>query len=201
MHKFASEYYITIASAIREYLYSDGVKVTKFRNDFKKAIQQAFYPAFEQGLADGGGEIPATGDDLDWINAKDAAEFGYVDMLFQHLKALKDAVKAGEETMDVYRGVPEQHAESYARTLDGIYSEGKIRGAKDQMLTFGGQKGEEGPCGDTGTCAKLMGKRHKASWWKAKGLIPGQPGNDNYDCGGWQCKHYLYNNKGEIFNV
>lgn len=200
-----SEYWLTLAGTIREYLYTDGVRITKFRNDYRKAIQQAFYPAFEQGLTDGGGEVPATGDDLAWINAKADAERGFADALFQSLKELKDAQKAenaeakeeGRLRENLFEGVPERRADGYARTLDGIYGEGKIRGAKDQMLTFGGSDGME----SCATCQKLKGVSHRASWWVKHRLIPGQPGNDSYDCGGFQCQHILYNQKGEIFNV
>jgi hypothetical protein len=184
-----------IQGTITEYFYTDNVSITRFRNVWRKAVQEAFYPAFEMGLVDGGGESPAVEDDLAWINAKADAERGFVDELFQRLKELKKL--AAEEGRGVLEGVAEARSEGYARTLDGVYSEGKIRGAKNQMLTFGGSDGFE----SCRTCQRLKGQRHRASWWKSKGLIPGQPGNDNYDCGGYQCQHILFNDKGEIFNV
>ena len=204
-----SEYWLTLAGTIREYLYTDGVRITKFRNDYRKAIQNAFYPAFEMGLTDGGGEVPATGDDLAWINAKADAERGFADSLFGQLKELKDAQKAenaeakeeGRRPENLFEGVPERRADGYADTLDSVYSQGKIRGAKDQMLTFGGQAGQEGPCGTTGTCARLMGQRHRASWWVKRHLVPGEPGNEAYDCRSYNCHHFLFNDRGEIFNV
>ena len=189
------EYSATIQGIVREYLYSDNVRITRFRNDFKKAILQAFYPAFEIGLSDGGGEPPATGDDLAWINAKADAEFGYTDSLFQYLKELKQ--QAQEEGLQILSGVAEEKGEGYARTLDAVYGEGKVRGAKNKMLTFGGRSGIES-CPE---CIKLMGKRHKASWWIAHGLVPGQPGNTNFSCAGYRCEHFLYDDRGEIFNV
>jgi hypothetical protein len=190
------EYSATIQGIVREYLYSDNVRITRFRNDFKKAILQAFYPAFELGLSDGGGEPPATGDDLDWINAKAEAEFGYTDSLFQYLKELKQ--QAREEGLEILSGVAEEKGEGYARTLDGVYSEGKIRGAKNQVLEFTGPDGNE----SCPTCQRLKGKRHKASWWIGHGLVPGQPGNGSFECHGYNCKHYLFSVKtGEVFTV
>jgi len=188
-------YKATIQGTIDEYLYTDGVSITRFRNVWRKAVQEAFYPAFEMGLVDGGGEAPAQGEDLQWINAKADAERGYVDELFVQLKALKK--QAQEEGIKIFDGVAERRSEGYCRTLDSIYSEGKIRGAANMMLTFGGADGME----SCRTCQKLKGARHRASWWKGHNLIPGQPGNGNYDCGGYQCQHILFNDKGEIFNV
>ena len=146
------EYKATIEGLVRQYLYEDGVKITSFKSAFKRAVQEGFYPAFEQGLIDGGSEPPAVEDDLDWINAKAAAEWGYVDMLFQQLKELKAEAKT--EGYQILEGVAEARAEGYARTLDGIYSEGKIRGAKNKMLTFGGDDGEE----SCKTCQKYKGQ-------------------------------------------
>lgn len=186
------EYKAMIEGIVTEYLYTDKVSITRFRNAFKRAIVEAFVPAFEQGLKDGGGVDFAEGEDLDWINAKVDAEFGFVDMLFQQLKDLKTQAK--EEGNQIFLGVPENKAEGYARTLDGIYSEGKIRGSKNKMLTFGGDDGEE----SCRTCQKLKGQRHRASWWKNHGLIIYR-GNSNYECGCWQCQHYLFDDQGNIY--
>jgi hypothetical protein len=188
-YKMECEGYIT------EYLYTDNVRVTKFKSNFKKAIVGSFYPAFEQGLIDGGGEAPAQGDDLEWINARVEREFAFVDELFQYLKDLKKQAK--EEGIKIYEGVAGKRAENYARTLDGVYSTGKMRGAKNQMLTFGGEDGQES-CPE---CQKMRGKRHRASWWIGHGLVPGIPGSVAYSCHGYNCKHFLYNSKGEVFTL
>ena len=186
------EYKATIEGLVRQYLYEDGVKVTTFRNAFKRAVQEGFYPAFEQGLTDGGSEPPAQEDDLAWINAKAAAEWGFVDMLFQQLKELKAEAKV--EGYAILEGVAEARAEGYARTLDGIYSEGKIRGAKNKMLTFFGDDGEE----SCKTCQKLKGQRHRASWWVKRDLVIYR-GNSNYECGCWQCQHGFHDDQGNVY--
>ena len=186
------EYKATIEGLVRQYLYEDGVRITAFKSAFKRAVQEGFYPAFEQGLTDGGSEPPAVEDDLDWINAKAAAEWGFVDMLFQQLKELKALAKV--DGYQILEGVAEARAEGYARTLDGIYSEGKIRGAKNKMLTFGGDDGEE----SCKTCQKYKGQRHRASWWVKRDLIIYR-GNANYECGCWQCQHYFFDDSGNVY--
>jgi hypothetical protein len=187
-----SAYKIECAGYITEYLYSDSVRITRFRNLFKKAILAAFYPAFEQGLIDGGGAAPAEGEDLEWINARVEREFGFVDELFYQLRDLKKEAK--DEGAGILAGVSEARSEGYARTLDGIYSAGKVRGAANKMLTLGGPDGKE----SCGTCQRLKGQRHKASWWKNHGLLIYR-GNDNYECGCWECQHYLYDDKGQVY--
>jgi len=190
-----SEYYMAVAGTIREYLYTDGANTLQYTQRFRAFISQYFPLAFEQGYIDGGSEMPAEPDDADWLSSRIDNERTFAAMLFQQLKELKTLAK--EEGREVFDGVPEKHADGYVKTLDAVYSEAKVRGAKNQMLTFGGRSGRES-CPD---CQKLMGKRHRAKWWKAKGLIPGIPGNTNFECGGWQCEHILFNDKGEVFNV
>jgi hypothetical protein len=189
-----SGYKMEVKGHIDEYLYSDNVKITRFRNSFKRAILEAFYPAFEQGLMDGGGEAPAQDEDLDWINARVDRELTFVDDLFEYLKDLKKQAK--EEDNSIFEGVSELRSEGYARTLDGIYSTGKIMAKKNIMLTFGGPDGVES-CAE---CKKLKGQRHRASWWIGHGLLLTR-GNENYTCGVYHCEHHLYDVKGNVYTV
>jgi hypothetical protein len=176
---------------MREYLYTDGARVQKYKNMFKRAINEAFYPAFDQGLIDGGGSLPREPEEHQWIVARVTQEWGFVNLLFD---ALRDFKK--ESTKADYDGEASKRAEGYCRTLDGVYGQGKVFGAKNKMLTFGGNDGAE----SCATCQKLKGKRHRASWWKNKDLIIYR-GNQNYDCGCWQCQHILFSDKGEVFTV
>ena len=185
-------YKLEVGAAINEYLYTDNVRITRFRNTFKKAILRAFYPAFEQGLVDGGGEAPAQGEDLEWINSRVDQEFSFVDGLFMQLRDLKK--QAEEEGRGILEGVADAKSEGYARTLDGVYNQGKVRGAGNKMLTFGGSDGAE----SCKTCQRLKTQRHRASWWKKHGLII-ERGNDNYDCGCWQCEHFLFDDQGHVY--
>lgn len=185
-------YKYSIASTIQEYLYSENVKVTRFKSQFKRAISESFYPAFDQGYVDGGSELPIEPDDTDYVNSRVDGEYGFVDTLFQQLRDLKKQV--AEEGTGILQGVAESRAEGYARTLDGIYSQGKVRGGKNKMLTFGGTDGKE----SCKTCQKLKSQRHKASWWKNHGLILYR-GNDRYECGVYECQHYLYDDEGHVY--
>jgi len=38
---------------------------------------------------------------------------------------------------------------------------------------------------------RLKGKRHRRSWFIEHGLVPGQPGNQNFECQGFNCRHVL----------
>lgn len=189
------EYRSTLYSAILSYF--DSTKsVTVERNRARRAVIDNFYPAAELGVEDGGGEAPLMDDDLTWINGRADAERANIDALFNQLKEMR---KDPEFTRDDAFSMANLRADNYAKTLDSIYSEAKVRGAKNQMLTFGGQDGHapEFPCPE---CKKLKGQRHRAKWWISRGLVP-YPGNPNFTCGTWQCKHFLFNDKGQVFTI
>jgi hypothetical protein len=183
-----------IWGCVEEYLTTEGARVTKYRNQFMQAVSYAFDQAAKQGWADGGGGTwpkDADKEDLAWETERLNEELGHVEKLFQTLKELK------ADGPDSYEGESDKRADGYARTLDAIYSEAKIRAAKNTMLTFGGEDGQE----SCKTCQKWKAKRHKASFWLKRGLIPGQPGNVNFECGGWQCMHILYDDQGKVFTI
>jgi hypothetical protein len=185
-----------IYTAVLEFLSGDK-SIASFKNVAKRAIQEAFYPAAEQGMKDGGGEPPLQGEDLQWLNGRTDAERANIDSMFQSLKELR----ADPEplTTDEKFLAANTRADNYATTLDSIYSEAKTRGAGATMLTFGGTDGHapEFPCPE---CKKLKGQRHRASWWISRGLIP-YPGNTNFTCGTWQCQHYLYDDTGKVYTL
>lgn len=176
-----------------EYFLTDKVPITRFRNEFKKAIADAFDQAFWLGYEAGGGdpENPDP-DDQSWLGSAITGEFGYVDQLFEQVKAMK---KEGLSVQE-YEAFASERAEGYAKTLDNIYSQGQMRGNKNIMLTFGGPDGEE----SCTTCQRLKGARHSAKWWLARGLEIFR-GNRNYECGNWQCQHYFYDDKGKVYTL
>ena len=186
-------YYWEVWGLISEYLAEDGARITRFRNGMKRSIAYHFGQAAAQGWADGGGgdwQRDADADSREWESNRIYEEFGYVDELFRQLRELK---KEGE---DAIAGEAERRAEGYARTLDGIYAEAKIRAAGNKMLTFDGFDGQE----SCNTCQRLKGSRHRASWWIRRGLVPHQ-GNRNFECGGWNCQHYLYDDQGNVWSL
>ena len=183
---------LTVWGNVQDYLYTANAKVTRFKNEIKKEMLSAFTEAFNEGYLDGGGD-PDDKDaaDDEWLTAKMNAEIGYIDQMFAQLKELKTEAK---EDPDVLKGVADKRADGYARGLDGIYSEGKIRGAKNMMLTFAGDDGEESCV----TCQKMKGQRHRASWWTKRGLTIFR-GNTNYECGCYNCQHFLHDDKGSVY--
>lgn len=190
-----NEYRSTLYSEIATYLSGSG-SVAKYKNAVRLAVNAAFTEASDMGYVDGGGTLPTDKDTNDWLNGRVAAEFANVDALFTQLAALrKDPEFEKSEASDIAM----TRADGYTATLDGIYNESKVRGAGNLMLTFGGEDGHTKgfPCR---TCAKAKGQRHRASWWIKRGLIP-YPGNSNFDCGAWQCKHFLYTDAGDLFTI
>lgn len=189
------DYRYAVYAAVGDFLFTEeGAKITRFRNAFKRAVLNAFFPAFEQGIQDGGGALPLEPDDYDWVMAQQDTEFGYIDQLFQDLKALKK--QSIEEGIGILDGVADARADGYANGLDAIYNQGRVRGAKNRMLTLGGEDGAD----SCETCQNLKGKRHRASWWVSHGLVPGR-GNRNYKCGGFNCFHFLFDDAGDVFTL
>lgn len=187
------EYEITIEAAMVNYMFDIGGRSTKYKSAFKTAIGTYFGEAFKQGFEDGSGLFypdDASMDDIAWVGAKQTAEFGYVDSLFLQLKQLKDT-----ETQNVWYPEIKRRVQGYLRTLDGVYNEGKLRGHRDRALTFTGNDGQE----SCPTCMKWKGKRHRASFWINRSLIPGQPGNDAFECRGYNCQHFLIDDDGNLF--
>lgn len=170
--------------------YFEGGNVTTPRNQFKRAMVEAFGAAFDLGWADGGGEGVPDSDALAWFNARVDQEFGYIEMLFVEAKELRR-----DTEFDSFAWTT-QRADGYTRTLREIYNAGFLRATKDQMVTFEGDDGEK-PCD---TCKKLKGARHKISWFVKRNYIP--PHGTGLDCAkGGHCRHYLVNDKGERMTV
>ena len=174
--------------------YFEGGNVTSPRNAFKRGMVEAFGAAFDTGWRDGGGTGMPDVDALAWFNPRVEAEFGFIDMLFAQIKDLR---KDGE--FDYFSFVT-QKADGYVRTLRDIYNMGKMFASKNKMLTFDGEDGKpDNICQSTGgTCVRLKGQRHRASWWISHGLVPYR-GNPNYDCGAWECRHYLRDDDGNRY--
>lgn len=190
----SAQYHDAITQAIVDYFTGDRRRQDA-NADFRKATTNAFGDGFETGWIDGGGEMPIDDTDaLDWLNARQEQEYGFVNILFAQMKDLKD-----EKDFDYFSFATER-ADGYTATLNSVYAEGRLRASKNKMLTFTGTDGSADHICQSigGTCVRLMGQRHRASWWVAHGLIPGS-GNNNYDCGGFNCQHILEADDGEQF--
>jgi hypothetical protein len=190
-NQIRSIYKYQIQNAILGFLIDDANNPTKYANEMKKAMVQSFSEAFDRGYADAGGDTKEMEQaDHTWVGNKQTTEIGFIGQLFDRLKELKKEEPDEDNTSEV-----DDRAEGYATTLDGVYAEGRLRGNKNIMLTFDGDDGQES-CKD---CQKWKGKRHSAKFWIKRGLIPGQPGNQNFACRGYNCEHYLFDDNGEIW--
>ena len=195
-----SIYKYEIKNAILGYFIEGSDNPFKYAAEMKKSMSAAFSDAFESGYEEGGGSVPDIADsDKLWLSNKKETERGFIGQLFDRLKEMKKESREEGQTQDEFLYEIdleiETRSEGYAKTLDGIFDEGKLRGAKNIMLTFDGEDGEES-CPE---CKKWKGKRHKASFWVKRGLVPGQPGNQNFSCCGYNCRHYLFDDEGNIW--
>jgi hypothetical protein len=170
--------------------YFEGGNVAPSRNAFKKAMIQAFGDAFDLGYETGGGELPIDDDSFGWLEARLNQEAGYIDMLFESAKQLRK-----EEDADYFTWLT-AHVDNYVNTLREIYNVGSLNAQKDKVVVFTGDDGAES-CLD---CRKLKGKRHKISWFVARGYVP--PHGQGLECHpGRRCQHYLEDKDGNRVTI
>jgi hypothetical protein len=176
-----------IHDAVYDYLTGSG-NVTAYRSAMALAVSAAYIAAADAGYQEGGGELPLDADTAAWARGQLDAQLGFIDQLFESLRDLRKEgdVNATAEAL--------ARANGYASSLDQLYSEAATRGAKNKMLTFVGSDGKES-CKD---CKRMKGQRHRASWWIEHDMVPG---SSAYECGGWQCEHYLETDDGERFTI
>jgi hypothetical protein len=189
-----SQYVNDIENAMINYLMGDkGMASSK--GEFKRSTSTSFVDAFETGYTEtAGGTYEPEPEDSEWLAQRQAQELGYIDGLYVAMKEMKSAT--GDEALsnaDIL-DFAETRAAGYARTLDGVYSQGKLRGKKNIMLTLDGPDGKES-CPE---CQRLKGQRHRSKWWVARDLVPG-PGNINYSCNGYNCQHQLFDDAGTVW--
>lgn len=168
--------------------YLSGGSIADARNRMSNAVAKAYVETADFAYVEGGGELPLDDETAAWAREQLTAQFGFIDDLFDRLKEIrkKGDFDAGE--------IANARADGYASGLDQFYSETKTRGAKNKMLTFVGSDGKES-CKD---CQRMKGQRHRASWWIKNDLVPG---SSKYECGGWNCEHYLIDDQGNQFTI
>lgn len=184
------QYSAAIEDAILDYFIGSDA-VTAYRNAMSRAMSDAFLSAFELAYIDGGAELPLDDDALEWLASRQDQELGYIRELFVSLKELKAQYRAGDvKTADI-KAEMVRRRDGYLATLDMIYTEGKMRGGKNIMLTMVGDDGAES-CRD---CQRNKGKRYSAKKWLAIGYPPSR----DYECHGYNCQHYLVTDDGKRF--
>ena len=184
------DYARELGSLITDYLYYEGANTVLFKNRLKQTAAYAIAATGDTAWKDGGGGEEMDPEVFEWLASRQQMELAHLDVLAEELKGLKSEKDIDARAEGVSRG------EGYAKTLDYIYNEIKTRAAGNKMLTLQGWDGKD----SCKTCQKYKGQRHKASWWIKHGLVPGQ-GNENYECGGWRCQHFLSSDDGILFTV
>lgn len=192
-------YYGVLVDALIRYL-TGKADLRQAKSFVKQEMATCFVDSFETGWVETGGDpYEPESDDSDWLATRLNQELAYIDGLFVTMKAMLSD-KDEPLTLSDIDQFAEDRAAGYATTLDGIYAQGKLRGKKSVMLTFTGPNGSpDNICQKNGgTCVRLMGQRHRARWWIGHDLVP-HPGNENYNCGGYNCRHGLFTDAGELY--
>ena len=171
------EYRNELALTMLEYLESDR-PITAFRNQYKRATNDAFNAAMYAGWGDGKGQGPIPDSLVSWTNGQIDSQMGYIDGVFDELKALR---KEGDKTK--WGDFVASRADGYSGSLTGIYARAKMEAGKLGMGVW-----RVGPTEHCTTCASLDGQVRTVRAFLDAGLIPQQKGSPTLECGGWNCQ-------------
>lgn len=178
-----------VYTIVRDYL--DGSdRATSYKTAFKRNMVEAFASAVENGVLDGGGELPLESDEDALLTNAQSSELGNIDSLFESLKTLRDA-----GTVDI-ENEAQARADGYTSTMVGLYNQAVLMAMKNKMVTFEGDDGVN----SCDSCQWLQGQRHRASWFIDNGYVP--PRGENIDCSpGGKCEHKLVDDEGNQVTV
>lgn len=179
----------TVHDAVLRYLVQSDAGARAFANEIKRAIAENFPEMFYLNYFEGSDEIDPADDR--WLTQTIAAHVGYVDGTFAELKSFKDKEYPPAEL----EAEATRRAEAYGASLNAVGIEGKLRGLKNQSLTW--HYGDTDHCD---TCASLNGQRHTARWYLNRDYIPGKPGCA-LTCGGYNCQCYLTDKDGNVVEI
>ena len=182
-----TEYYTAVYDAVYDYL-TGNRPVTGFVNSVKRAFTEAQASAMEIAYTEAGGELPFDAETSAWLVSTQQAGFGHIEDLFARLKAEWEGLDPAAEAT--------HRAEGYASNLDGIFNETKLRGSKNQTVTWVLGSAEK----HCKTCASLDGKRHRISWFIERDYIPRKNGAA-MECGGYNCDCSLIDNQGNEYTI
>ncbi len=145
-------------------------------NAAKRALIEDIDAAFHRGYADAGGK-ETEDDDEAWVTAKQAEQRDYMTEALASLRGLGDSIT--EDTINA-------RAELWGGMLDGVYSEGKLRGSKNMMCYFDGDDGEES-CDE---CQELKAGPPRSVKYILAHDLARRNGNENFGCGRWKNCHH-----------
>lgn len=183
-----AEYHNRITEALTTFF--EGGSITAPKNQFKRAVVDAFGSVFNQGWTDGGQDLPVDGEALNWFEARVNQEFGNIDLLFEQAKELRK-----DDSFDFFSWVTAR-ADSYTSTLSAIYNTAKLFASKNKVL-FWRLGNTEKHCD---TCLKLDGQSHRASWYIARNYIPRMP-LASMECKGFNCDCHLEDKEGNEVTI
>jgi hypothetical protein len=183
LEEIQAEYREKVYNSLIDYANSDR-SIVAFRNQFRRAVNDAFTFTAYAGWVDGGGDGPIPPELQTWLNARIDQELKYVDEVFIKLKALR---KLGDKK--ALEDFASARADGYSASLPGIYNQAKAWAVKDQWGTW--RYGDTDHCDD---CLSLNGKRHKLSWFIKYGWIPQ---SSNLKCTGRHCQCKILSDSGE----
>ena len=182
-----NEYWATVYDAVQGYLIEDR-PVTAFRNHFLEAMSTAFTDAAYLGYEETSGETRPDDDTLSWLADRIAQEKQYIIDVFDRLKAEWEEIDPIQEAF--------ARADGYAKGLDGVYNEAKLRGMKNQMVLW--ELGQTEKHCDT--CSRLSGKRHRLSWLIENNYIP-RKSDAGMDCHGYNCECRILDRHGNEITI
>lgn len=185
--KIRKDYEAVIFAIIYSFLTDELMTKKEALEEMRIGITSAFIAAYATGVKDGG----AGGVNKAWIKKRITKELAFIILLFNELEVLKQSGVMSAAATATAR------ATGYTASLDGIYSVGKVTGAEDLLLTFLGKHGQppEYPCKE---CLYYYEKTYPASFWIENDLVP-YPGNVNFTCECWGCRHALFTQDGQLF--
>lgn len=147
--------------------------------DLRELLEYHVSAAYFEGLQAGG--VPPTDFDAEDTQAADALVFAQ----WEHLDGFVEATLQAKDD-EMLRASVLTRAELWCNAVRDAGNAGQNEAAQNEMVVFTGDDGVE----SCATCQRLKGQKHRRKWWVEHELVPGV-GNPNFECGGWQCAHYL----------
>jgi len=182
LDEITAEYERKIYNSLLDYANSTR-SIVAFRNQFRRAVNDAFTLTVTAGWVDGGGNGPLPKELVTWLNGRITQELRYVDGVFVKLKLLK---KTGDEK--ALKEFAQARASGYAASLVGVYNYGLAWAQRDKWGTW-----EYGPTEHCDDCRRLNGQRHKLSWFIKGDWIPKSP---RLACTGRHCQCRVKDDEG-----
>jgi hypothetical protein len=182
-----SDYWTVLYDSVQGYL-TGSQPVTGFRNRAATAMSEAFTGAVYEAWYQAGAELPLTDEVIAWLSERIGAERVNIEDLFSRLKKEWTGIDPIAEA--------NTRAEAYARTLDAMYGEAKLRAMKNQMVTWHLGATEQ----HCTTCSKLAGKKHRISYLIENNYIPRKPGA-GMECNGFNCDCKITDKNGKEVTI